>query len=195
MDDAAFVRLRDQARAGDPEALGRLLQAFEPEVRLMVRVRLPRALRGQLDSGDLIQSLFRSLLTAPEGRATGFEDAGRFRGYLAGMVRLKVLEQYRHRTRRKYDLKREEGLYVRRGDRDEPRPLSAAGPSPSQVALAAEQLDRLCAGGDDRLVAIVGLRREGLTFDQIAERLGVSDRTVRRELEALRARLEREDRA
>lgn len=195
MDDAAFGRLRDRARAGDPEALGALLRGFEDDVRRMVRLRLPRALRGQLDSTDLVQSLYRSLLASAGGRATEFESPGRFLGYLAGMVRFKVLEEYRHRTSQKHDLKREVPLYVREGDREQPRPLTGTEPTPSQHVLADEQLDRLVGAADARQAAIVALRREGWTFEEIAGRLGLSERTVRRVVDQLRASWEREQQA
>ena len=39
-----------------------LVAAYEPEVRLVARVRLGTALRPYLDSVDLVQSVHRSVL-------------------------------------------------------------------------------------------------------------------------------------
>ena len=48
-----------------------------------------------------------------------------------------------------------------------------------------------CAGRrSPREVSMITLRREGLTYEEIAARMGVSDKTVRRIIEAARSRME-----
>lgn len=190
MDDERFADLIAQARAGDEEATRTLLAAFEDEVRMMVRVRLPRALRGQFDSLDFVQAVWKSVFVGgglDDGR---YATAGQFRGFLEGVARNKVLAEYRRRTRtRKYDLAREEPLYVRRGDGEAPRELAASDPTPSQEAQAGDCWERLNAGSPTES-RIVRLRREGLTFEEIADRVGLHERAVRRALEAVRRRWE-----
>ena len=68
---------------------------------------------------DFVQAVWQSVLTK-DGQDLGrFTNARHFRGFLAGVARNKVFEEYRRQTRtRKYNLKREEPLYVRRGDRE-----------------------------------------------------------------------------
>jgi RNA polymerase sigma-70 factor (ECF subfamily) len=58
---------------------------------------------------------------------------------------------------------------------------------------AGDRLDQLTAGRPRLEADVVELRRQGLTFEEIARRLGTSDRAVRRVLEAIRRRLEKED--
>lgn len=194
MDDVEFSRLMKRARDGDDDAIGALLREFEDDVRLMVRVRLPRALRAQFDSMDFVQAVWKSVLADPDARETDFSGAGHFRGFLAGVARNKVNDEYRRRTRRrKYDLNREEPLYVRRGGRDLPRELAAADPTPSQQIQAIDCLERLVSGRSPREAEILELRRLDLTFEEVADRLGLSDRTVRRVIDEARLRLEREE--
>jgi RNA polymerase sigma-70 factor (ECF subfamily) len=194
MDTSNFLDLVERARDGDAAAIERLLRDFEPEVRLMVRIRLPRTLRDQFDSMDFVQAVWTSLFTGPSRPDLDFADAGHFRGYLAGVVRNKVWEEYRRRTRsRKYDVRREQRLHVRRhgeGEIDATRELTAPDPSPSQALQADERMAQLLAGRTPSESEILRLRREGLTLEEIAERVGLSERTIRRLIESLRARME-----
>jgi RNA polymerase sigma factor (sigma-70 family) len=194
MDDPQFNRLMDLARSGDEAALATLVRSFEADVRLIVRGRLPQALRGQFDSMDFVQAVWQSVLSDPETLGAGFDGAGHFRGYLAGVARNKVLEEYRRRTQsRKYDVGREEPLYVRRGGRDQPREVASPDPTPSQEAQAGDTLDRLVAGRSPREAEVVELRRQALTFAEIAERTGLHERAVRRIIEEVRTRHDREE--
>ncbi|NQT11376.1 MAG: helix-turn-helix domain-containing protein [Planctomycetes bacterium] len=63
--------------------------------------------------------------------------------------------------------------------------LAADQPSPSQVAIADELWTRLLRGRPEHHQRILELRREGNTHQQIADRLGVNERTVRRVIRSL----------
>lgn len=189
MDDATFSSLLTRARSGESDATTRLLRTFEPEVRIMVRARLPKALRSRFDSMDFVQAVWQSVF-AGDGLEGEFSEIDRFRGYLAGVAKHKVYEEYRRRTRtRKFDLGREEPLYVRKGDREAVRDLPAVGPTASQVVQADEVMERLVAGRTPLEVRIVRMRQEGRTFEEIAASTGLSDRSVRRTIEAARRRV------
>lgn len=196
MNDQAFGDLVGRAKRGDEAAIQELLDHFEADVRLMVRVRLPRALRSQFDSMDFVQAIWTSFFrdAAAEDQSR-FENSGHFRAYLAGVARNKVLAEYRRRTKtHKYDLSREEPLYIRRGDRDQPLELPGHDPSPSKYAQADEAWLRLVQGRTEVEVRVVALRREGQTFEQIAQETGIGERTARRIIQELRERLEAEER-
>ena len=107
------------------------------------------------------------------------------------MVRNKVREQHRRLTRtEKYDLAREERLYVRRGDREVPREVVSPEPSPSQAVQADDRMAQLTAGRSPLEIEVLTLRRQGLTFVEIAARTGINERTVRRVIESVRSLLE-----
>jgi RNA polymerase sigma factor (sigma-70 family) len=191
MDDVDFAALIESARLGDEAAVAALLGRFEPEIRMMVRVRLPRILRNQLDSMDIVQAVWTSVFTGKSDEVGKFADVGQFRGFLAGVARNKVYEEHRRRTRtKKYDLGREERLYVRKGERDVPREVFASDPTPSEEVQADDRLGQLIQGRSPEEVEIVDLRRQGLTFDEIARQLGIGERSVRRVIESIRERME-----
>lgn len=182
-----------RARAGDEEAIREILGRFEDDVRRMVRTRLPRVMRSQFDSMDFTQIVWQSFFEDLKDRSEEFESAKHLRGFLKGVARNKVFEQYRRLTKtEKYSLAKEERLYVRRGDREVARDLPAPGPSPSQTFQAGDRLAKLTAGRPPREVKILTLRHQGMTIEEIARQIGVNERTVRRTIEAARLRMEAE---
>src|SRR3954453_5980265 len=52
------VRLFEQARAGDPQALNALLGQHRDRLLRMVEVRLDWRLRGRLDASDVVQDVY-----------------------------------------------------------------------------------------------------------------------------------------
>ncbi len=191
MDDIEFAGLIARVKEGDEAAIGRLIERFGPEVRMMVRRRLPARLRSQFDTVDFTQVVWQSVIADCRERAEPFDDSKHLLGFLAGVVHNKVAQEFRRRTRtRKYDIGREEPLYVRRGDRDVPRDLPADDPTPSEAVQAGDRLDQLTAGRSPTEVRIVELRREGLTIDEVAARLDLHEKAVRRVIASLRSRME-----
>jgi RNA polymerase sigma factor (sigma-70 family) len=189
--DDDFIDLIARAKAGDQAAIRLFLSRFGREVQMMVRARLPKRLRNQYDSADFVQAVWQSFFAELPHRAPSFQKAVHLRGYLAGVARNKIFEQHRRLTRtEKYDICREERLYVRRGDRDVPRDVISPGPSPSQAAQADDRLERLIAGRSQREVDVIQLRRLGLTFEEIAAQTGVKERTARRIIDSARAAME-----
>ncbi len=193
MDAFDFAEMIRLARAGDDAATAKLLGQFEAEVRTMVRIRLPRALRNQFDSMDFVQAVWKSVFTGSnaDSNPAAFADEGQFRGFLAGVARNKVHEEHRRQTRtKKYDIGREERLYVQRGDREVSRDVAGSDPTPSENAQADDRLGQLVRGRTDQEVEIIILRREGLTYDEVAAKIGCNERSVRRVIDAARKRME-----
>jgi RNA polymerase sigma factor (sigma-70 family) len=189
--DDEFNELLKRARAGDDRAIRDFLSQFEQDVQTMVRSRLPRKLRSQFDSTDFVQSVWESFFLDGRPVSRDFDTVEHFRGFLFGMVRNKVYEQHRRLTKtEKYDMAREEPLYVRRGDREVIREVVSPEPSPSKAVQASERMAQLTAGRSPREVEVLTLRRQGLSFVEIAARTGINERTVRRVVEEVRSLLE-----
>lgn len=187
----SFNDLLKRAKAGDEAAIREFLSRFEQEVQTMVRARLPRKLRTRFDSTDFVQSVWQSFFVDAGRDSPEFDNLEHFRGFLFGMVRNKVHEQHRRLTRTgKYDMAREEPLYVRRGNREMLREVASPEPTPSQNIQANDRMAQLTAGRSPREVEVLTLRRQGLTFAEIATRTGIHERTVRRVIEHVRFLLE-----
>jgi RNA polymerase sigma-70 factor (ECF subfamily) len=191
MNESTFTDLVSRAKAGDDQAINNLLAEFEADVRLAVRRQLPRLLRSQFDSMDFVQLVWTSVFAGDAVDPTRFENRQHLRAYLTGIAWNKVHEEYRRRTRTlKYDMGREEPLYVRRGDHDEPREVPSGDPTPSQNLQEIDRLEQITAGCSDREAEAIRLRGQGLTFEEIADRVGLNERTVRRLIEETRRRME-----
>jgi RNA polymerase sigma factor (sigma-70 family) len=186
-----FIELMARARAGDEAAIRAFFSRFDREVQMMVRARLPRKLRNQYDSTDFAQAVWKSFFSDLPADTPEFESERHLRHYLAGAVRNKVNEQHRRLTRtRKYDIWREERLYIRRAGHDVPREVVSRDPSPSQAAQASDRFEQLIAGRSEREAGVIRLRRQGLTFEEIASVTGVNERTARRIIESARSEME-----
>ncbi len=180
-----------RAKAGDETAIGEFLSRFEPEVRIMVRGRLPRMLRTQFDSMDFVQAVWQSFFADLQSSSRQFENVHHLRGFLAGVARNKVYEEHRRLTRtKKHALAREQSLYVRRGSRELELALISPEPTPSQAVQASDRLAQLVARCSPLEAQIITLRHQEMTFDEIARRTGVSERSVRRIIDEARERME-----
>jgi RNA polymerase sigma-70 factor (ECF subfamily) len=62
MTDEEFIAVLACARAGDNEAMERLIKEYEPQVLLVARKRMGPLLRTAFDSADLVHSVHRSIL-------------------------------------------------------------------------------------------------------------------------------------
>jgi RNA polymerase sigma-70 factor (ECF subfamily) len=190
-DEADFAELLARARNGDEAAVRELLDRFEPEIRGVVRGRLPKTLRTQFDSMDFVQAVWQSFFFRLRGRSPEFSNPGHLRGYLAGIARNKVFEEHRKRTRtEKYAITREQRLYTQRGEHEVARDLVSPDPSPSQAVQASDRLAQLLAGCRPHEVRVITLRHQGLTFDEIAARTGINERSARKIIDDARERME-----
>jgi RNA polymerase sigma factor (sigma-70 family) len=175
-----LARIRD----GDEDAARELLRRYEAKVRLVVRRQLPRLLRSRFDSQDFVQSIwgsfFRRITTSP----TELDDTASLIGFLARAARNKVIDEYRRASGCKQDKRREESMW----EGSEPRALADGSDTPIEVAEANEAFSRLRDLLPEDRRTVLDLKAEGLSTVEIAARLGLGERTVRRVIEDLRRR-------
>jgi RNA polymerase sigma-70 factor (ECF subfamily) len=109
---------------------------------------------------------------------------------LCAIVVAKVREQTRFHMRGKRAVQREVAADL------EPRDTSTAnivlaspGPTPAEAAEWADQLQQLLQGLTEEERQIVDLKLQQYTHEEVAQHLGRSERTVRRLLKRIEARL------
>jgi len=178
-------QLLAQAKAGDSPALGRLLERYRAYLLLLARVQIGRRLQGKVDESDMVQ----------EACLGAHRDFDQFRGttepeFLAWLRQIlasllaNVVRHYQGTQRRDVRLERQLADDLNRSSQALDRGLAAVQSSPSQQAsrreqavLLAEALSRLPAEWRELLV----LRHlEGLTFPEVAQRLGRSVDSVKK---------------
>jgi RNA polymerase sigma-70 factor (ECF subfamily) len=178
-DHPDFEHLLLRARAGEAAAVGQLLEGYRSYLALLARLQISRRLQGKVDAADLVQETFLEAhrhLARFRG-TTEAELASWLRQILATQV-AHLVRRYCGSQRRNVLLERELALELEKSSHVLDHGLLAKDSSPSQRAqrreqalLLAEALERLPP--DYREVLILR-HLEGLTFPQVAQRLGRS---------------------
>lgn len=191
--------LLEAARQGDGRALGFLLERYRNYAFLLARVQLGRRIQGKLDVADVVQEAFLEV----------HRDIGQFRGrseqqFLAwlrqilGAILSNQVRRYLGTKRRDIRLERELQVDLDRSSVYLGSHLIAAESSPStqasrreQAVLLADAMERL---PEDYREVIILRQLEGLTFPQVAVRMGRTEDSVKnlwaRSLARLRRSLE-----
>lgn len=165
------------ARAGDKDAAGAAYSLLYDELRRLARAKLrPHQAMTLLDTTSLVHESYLRLIGAD---ALPVEDRHHFFAYAARVMRSVIVDFARARAAE------------RRGGEAEhlvlDTLLSAQVAAPENDVLRVHEALAVLERADERLARIVEMRYfGGLSETEIAEVLGVSDRTVRRDWEKAR---------
>ncbi len=181
-----FDLLLEAARSGDEAAMHRLIQQYEPELRIVARNRLGPALRPHLDTIDLVQSVHRSLMIGLRGARFDISSPEKLIALAVTIVQRKAANHWRH-------LKRQQRLSGHDESQDKvvETLLSLQAESedaPSEVAtreLLAQWLEKM----DSTERRLIELRLEGYSTVEIARQLSLDADVLRVKLSRLRKRM------
>src|SRR6516165_1881337 len=176
--------LLERARAGDRVALGQLLERYRNYLSLLARVQIGRRIRGKLDVADVVQETFLGV----------HRGIGHFRGsteaqFLAWLRQILVgilanqVRRYFGTKRRDIRLERELQDDLDRSSVALGAQLVATQSSPSAQAPRREQAvllaDAIGELPDDYREVIILRQLEGLSFPQVAQRMGRTEDSVK----------------
>lgn len=174
--EGEITLLLRRADAGDKEAMDALFDASYRDLRMLARARLRHGSRDQtLDTTALVHE---SYLRFVEAGRLDVQDRARFLAYAGRAMRSIIIDFVRQRRA------------SRRGGDAVRVPLTtgvdAQAEGEDQILRVHEALDELAAR-DERMAKVVEMRYfAGMTEEEIAEALGVTERTVRRDWEKAR---------
>lgn len=172
--------LLQQARAGDPETLGKLLELYRRYLGLLARMQIGQRLQGKIDASDVVQETFlEAHRNFARFRGTSEAELVQWlRRILAGNL-ADLVRRYLGAQGRDVRLEREIADGMDQSSACLAQGLAASQTSPSQQASRREQAvllaDALARLPDDYREVLVLRHLEGLTFPDIARRL---DRSV-----------------
>jgi RNA polymerase sigma-70 factor (ECF subfamily) len=186
------TRLFDRARAGSADALDRLYVRCARKLLPLIRLRMGRAMRTDIESRDILQAVLMKSFQ----RLNQVEQSGTFMAWLARIADNEVRDRadYQHRQRR--DIARQV-----------PIDDAAEVPAPVRQALSlaivseeTERLERALESLSEAQREVIVLRKlEEWTFPEIAARLGKSEDACRmafaRAMSALTLKLAAPERA
>ena len=176
--------LLEQARAGDVEALGMLLELYRNDLRLVARSMVGAGIRARLDPSDLVQETF--LKAHREFAAFAVRSEGELIGWLRRILTRNLMDQVKWNRARGRDVRRQESLeaMLDRSRDEAERALAAPITSPSDQAVRSEQAVRLADAletlpADYREVFVLR-NLEHVPFEEVAARMGRSPGAVRK---------------
>ena len=179
-----FAELMKRAVGGCPEAHALLVHKYSDTIRRVVPWYLSKRLHSICDSTDFVQDVGESFFS-DLGKKNEFPDAEGLFAHLIQIVRHKVEKAHRaHLDTAKRDLSR----CVPLGDRNGPAAaLADPALTPLQAALQRDEWLKYLDGLSSGQRHLVLLLREGHCREEIATRMRVDARTVRRWLSELPA--------
>lgn len=167
------------AKGGDQAALNQLCRVYSERVRRIIRFRLNQNLRSKLDSVDVVQDV---LIQAVGGlQSFTYRKEGDFLRWLSRIAENKLRDIFDEFHADKRDIRKEIPFKEQRRNA-----IGAIGPmgitTPSVIMFKKEALDRLEKALDElkpEYKEVVVLKRiEGLSYAEIAEKLGKSTEAV-----------------
>ncbi len=167
----------DRLIAGDPTAGGAIFARYADRLLALARSRLSPKLSRRIDADDVLQSAFHSFFAHAREGAFQLEADGDLWRLLAAITLNKLARQARRHRAGKRSLQREEALPLGIGGAKEPWNGAS---SPSADLAAAEELSWLLSQLTPTAQAAVEARLAGANLDEIAAKLGRSERSVRR---------------
>jgi RNA polymerase sigma-70 factor (ECF subfamily) len=175
---AAFRQLIDRVRAGDPGAAEELVRAYEPIIRMAIRVRLDQSgVRRLLDSTDICQSVLANFFVRAASGQFALDTPEQLVKLLTTMARNKLIDQVHRQQAARRD-------YRRHQNGAEASDLSDHDPSPSRVVAYRDLLQAVRARLTPEERRLADLRAEGCSWAEIAAQFGGN-------ADALRFRLSR----
>jgi RNA polymerase sigma factor (sigma-70 family) len=177
------VNLLQQLQGGDKAAAEAIFQRYVERLTRLARSRLSAKLAARVDPEDIIQSAYRSFfMAARQGRFVA-ERGGDLWRLLVEVVLHKLYRQVEHHTAQRRSVERERQVLDSRG---ETVGLPDKTPTPAEAAAAVEELEAILQQLSERGRQTLELRLQGYQLEEIAERLGCNERTVRRWLSEAR---------
>jgi RNA polymerase sigma factor (sigma-70 family) len=170
-------------REGDEAAAAEFFRTYEPHVRRVVRARLRIAgMRRVSDSSDLCQVVLASFLVGSAVGRYDIEDTEAMKKLLARIAANRVIDLARKPEFRK------PAVPVVGPGADGVQPVARGSSPASQIALQ-ELIQKANQLLTDSERPIADLRKEGLTWEEIGQRLGKSADAVRKSLDRAARRI------
>jgi RNA polymerase sigma factor (sigma-70 family) len=181
-----FDLLLAAARSGDETAMQRLIQQYEPELRIVARHRLGPALRPHLDTIDLVQSVHRSLLIGLRAARFDISSPENLIALAVTIVQRKAAKHWRHLKRQQ----RLSGHDDSQGDLLETMlSLRADREDATNGVATRELLAQWLRDVDPVERRLIELRLEGHSTVEVAKLLDLDPDVLRVKLSRLRKRM------
>ena len=165
-----------RAQQGDSDAIARLYHLYEQRLAGEVYDKLGGALKSQMESRDLTQSVWKDVISD----INQFEYRGpeSFYRWLVQLSIHKIQTKGRYFAAGKRDLKKVKPIQQDDFSTDGERAPASTDPSPSEAAISRESLEKfkslLDQFNEEQRRILIHRMRDGLDYGKIAEIMGKS---------------------
>jgi RNA polymerase sigma-70 factor (ECF subfamily) len=186
--ESTFADYLARIRAGDEQAAAELIRQYEPLIRREIRMNLhDHQLNRAFDSMDVCQSVLFSFFLRTAAGEYDLERPEQLVGLLVTMTRNKLASAVRREHRARRDARRVSEAAGEGLDR-----LADSVDGPAEALATKELLERFRQALSEEEREMVDLRREGLTWADVAVRLGGTAQSRRMQLTRAVERVVRE---
>lgn len=183
-----FATLLQRLRDGSEAAANELVEKYGHHVLKIVRRRLNDDLRAKFDSQDFTQTVWATFFKNRE-QIAAFDSPEGLIKFLVSVANNKVVHEVRRYLQAEIrNVNSEESLETAPlEDEDLHCPHQ---PTPSRQLSAKEQWEKMSRDQPPHYVEMLNLRSDGCTYAEIARKVNVDERTVRRVIKRLLERLD-----
>jgi RNA polymerase sigma factor (sigma-70 family) len=174
-----FPRLLNRARAGSESAARRLVEMYQCGVLHAVRRSLPKQLRSKYDSTDLTQEVWADFF-AHGLEKYPFQSPEALNRFLWQLAERRTTDMVRRRLCHGKGQVAREHVFGSSTVRAEVQGTPQPGPTPSEAAADADEWQHLLHGQNAQHQQILVLLRQGDSYEEVARKVGVNTRTIRR---------------
>lgn len=190
--DPSFHDVVRRLQSGDEQAAYDIFQRYAQGLANLASRKIVGNLRQKVDAEDLVQSAFKSFFRANSQGAFDIKNWDDLWAILTTITLRKCGYQVRKFLTSKRDLKREQKAVAAGDDSSASWIALAREPTPAEAAILNATVEEVLTGLADKARDIVELTLQGLTVPEIAPRVGLSERSVFRQLERVKSKLMRE---
>jgi len=177
---------------GDEAVVGQFWAEYGGRLQGLAAQHLTGRLYRREAPEDVVQSVCRTFFRRAKGGQFDLADSESLWRLLCAITLTKVREKARYHGREKRRFGREQEAGPGAGRSGDPcQWLAGREPTPDEAAEFNDELSQLLSGLDGEEQQLVELKLQQCNNSEIAQRLGCSERTVRRILQRVRSRLRR----
>ncbi|MCI0456990.1 MAG: sigma-70 family RNA polymerase sigma factor [Gemmataceae bacterium] len=186
-DDRSLV---EQWRAGDQKAAQKLFDNYVDRLVPLARRRISQRLASRVDPEDVVQSVFRTFFGGVKQGRFHIKDQDDLYKLLMRITVHKTLRHIAFHKAAKRDPSQEAG----QGEEAQDRLIQLLDrePTPEDAVTFLDQLEHFLSRLRPQERQILEMRLQGYSNEDIAEKLGIYDRKIRRVFERVRGLAERE---
>ncbi len=185
MSDASEDRyLVDLFRHGDQDAARQIVDRYLERLLTLARRRISQRLASRVDPEDIVQSVFRTFFVRLREGQFVFDEQDDLCKLLMRITLHKTLRQVAYHKA----AKRDPGQETPHGEHHSEQMLALVNEEPTQEATVAflDQLEHFLSQLRPQEREILEMRLQGHSNEDIAAKLGIYDRKIRRVIEHVR---------